>query len=259
MSFNFKNIELSDLQEHFQIGELTKGDSNFRETKKIPTYEGETLRFRTPWMFSRFGWGGKYNTLTVQSSSKGKFPLDDPASKKQFRRFLMNLGTVVEQHVTTQPNPNNLNLSWSKQVVYDENYGYYKYYFNIPKSHIDAEGEFEGKVFKSTNVEDPDFTPSSLKAIEPNSYIELFGYIGKITQSKNAIRYNIVVEQIHWYSGSQFIEKTEDEKITNNTNLFLNVPTSSKKRKVTVKVDYKEDEDIVDLSSSSKKVKSGTD
>lgn len=256
--FDYRDIDLEELQEHFHIGEFTEGDNNSRQTKTIPTFHGKKLRFNTPWMFSRFGWGGKYNTLTVQSYSKGKFPFEKSSEKKQFRHFLEHVGSVVEKHVVDQPNPNNLNLALSKPFNYDNDYNYYKYYFNIPKRHFDSEGEFEGKVVKSTNVDDPELIDSSIKAIEPNSYVQLVGYIGKITQTKNAIRFNIVVQQIHWFPGNTFVEQTEKETIASNTNFFLNIPTTTRKRKVNVKVDYLEDEDVEDLSSS-KKVKIGTE
>jgi hypothetical protein len=253
--FNYRDISSQDLDENLDMGEFTDGDVSSRQTKNIPTFNGEKLRFVTPWMFSRFGWGGKYDTITLQSSSKGKFPLDNSLDKKQFREFLNNIGTTVEKSVMEKPNPNNLNLSLSKQFSYDEKYGYYKYYFNIPKKHFDSEGEFEGMVFKSNDPVSPDRTPSSIKAIANNSYIEMVCYIGKITQTKSCVRYNIVVEQIHWCPGNGYIEKTEDEKIANNVDLFTNVP-SLKKRKVTVHTDYtpSNEEDIEDLSESSKKV-----
>lgn len=258
--FDYRDLDLEELQEHFDIGDFTDGDSNSRQTKNIPTFQGEKLRFQVPWMFSRFGWGGKFDTITLQSSSKGKFPLDSSVDKKKFRQFLNNVGTVVEKSVMEEPNPHNLNLSLSKQYSYDEQYGYYKYYFNFPKRHFDAEGEFEGKVFKSRDPESPDCTPSSIKAIGNNSYIEMICYIGKVTQTKNCIRFNIVVEQIHWCPGNDFLEKTEEEKITSNVNLFMNVPALKKKRKVTVHTEYsgEGDEDIEDLSASSKKVKVDT-
>jgi len=258
---NYRDITLDGLEQNLDFGEFTDGDTTSRQTKNIPTYNGQKLRFVTPWMFSRFGWGGKYDTITLQSSSKGKFPLDNSFDKKQFRQFLNNLGTVVEKHVTKMPNPNNLNLSLAKQYSYDEKYGYYKYYFNIPKKHFDAEGEFEGMVFKSNDTESPERTPSSIKAIPNNSYIEMVCYIGKITQTKTGIRYNIVVEQIHWMPGDAYVEKTEDEKLTNNVDLFMNVPSIQKKRTVTVHTEYvgsDNDDDIEDLSSSSKKVKTSS-
>jgi hypothetical protein len=170
--FDYREIDRTDLEEHLDIGELTEGDKNSRQSKNIASYQGEKLRFRTPWMFSRFGWGGKYDSLTVQSSSKGKFPLENSGDKKSFRRFLEALGEVVEKRVMEQPNPNNLNISLSKPFSYDSDYGYYKYYFNFPKRHFDAEGEFEGKVFKSTNTDEPELNPSSIKAIGASSYVE---------------------------------------------------------------------------------------
>ena len=258
---DYRDIDQQELEKHFDIGEFTEGDVNSRQTKNIATYNGDKLRFRSPWMFSRFGWGGKYETLTVQSSSKGKFPLDNNSDKKSFRRFLNNLGEIIEKRVMEQPNPNNLNVSLTKQFSYDSDYGYYKYYFNIPKKHIDADGEFEGKVFTSTDTTDPELNPSSIKSISPNSYVEVIGYIGKITQTKNCIRFNIVIENIHWMPGNAFLEKTEEEKISNSSNLFMNVPSIKKKRKIAVNVDYNnedqdQDEDIEDLSATSKKVKS---
>jgi hypothetical protein len=255
---DYRDIDREDLNTHFDIGHFTDGDSKSRQTKTIPTYQGEMLQIKVPWMFSRFGWGGKYDTLTLQSSSKGKFPKDSSKDKKSFRHFLENLASVIEEKVVEQPNPHNLSTSVKKQFEFDQNYHYYKYYFNFSKKYFDGDGEFEGQVFRSDDPENPEYTPSSIKAIKPNSYVEMVAYIGHIVQTQNCIRFNIVVKNINWCPGNQFLEKTEEEKLGGNVNLFMNVPSITKKRKVNVNVDYKEsdkeDEDIEDLSSS-KKVK----
>lgn len=255
---DFQNIDLQDLENDLDIGNFTEGDIKSRQTTDIPTFQGQLLQFKVPWMFSRFGWGGKYDTLTLQSTSRGKFPIENKDEKNSFRNFLDNLSSVIEDKVNQKPNPHNLSTALKKQFEYDREYKYDKYYFNFSKKHFDGEGEFEGQVFKSDDPENPQYERSSIKAIPNNTYIEMVGYIGHISQTKNAIRFNIVVKMINWCPGNQFLEKTEEEKIRGSVNLFMNIPasTSTKKRKVNVNIDYKdndqEDEDIEDLSSSKK-------
>lgn len=227
--FDYREISKEQLKEHFQIGDFGDGDS-FRQSKEIPVYQNKKLRFNSPWLYSPFGWG-KYNTLTLSSFSKRTFDLDNPNNKKCFRRFLKNIGGLVEEQVSTLDNPDFLSTSFTHCVQYNEQYGNFQFRFPIPKKYFDADGNFEGKVFKSTNPENLEYSPSSVKAIEPKSYVSFVGYIGRVSQSKKTVRYRVVIEHIHWIPCSDEVE--EKETITTSSNLFLNVP-SLKKRKIVV-------------------------
>lgn len=262
--FDYRDIEKNDLEKHLHISEFTEGDANSRETKKLPTYQNETLRFVSPWMFCKFGWGGKYDLLTLQSSSKANFPLENKQDKDQFREFLNNIGNVIENHVNELPNPNNLNTSLTKPFSYDEKYHYYKFTLGLPKRHFDADGEFEGNVYKSTDPKIPEMKKTSIKALQPNTFVQFVGYLGHIVQTRNCIRYHIVVQELHFMPADPYIQKTEEEKVSSNTNFFLNVPSLKKKRNINVDIEYNnnktnknddDDENIEDLSESSKKTK----
>ena len=99
------------------------------------------------------------------------------------------------------------------------------------KEYFDADGNFEGKVYKSTNLDNPEYLPSTIKAIEGKSYLSFVGYIGNVVQRKNSAYYKFIIEQIHWMPAGGIQEK---EEIITSTNLFLNVPSLSTKRKVIV-------------------------
>lgn len=228
--FNYRDITYDDLQNNFKIGELTDGDS-FRESKTIPTYKEQKLRFQSPWLYCPFGWG-QYNTLTLSSFSNRSFPLDNSSDKKDFREFLNNLSKKVQSYISDKINPDMLSTTVANPVEYKEQFGNFQYRFPIQKKYFNNNGEFEGKVFKSTDPDNLEYCPSSIKAIHGKSYASFVGYIGKITQSKNMIRYRIIIEQIHWFPLDGLIT-TEEEELSNDSNLFLNVP-SLKKRNVTV-------------------------
>ncbi len=248
--FDYRDIDQTDLETKFNIGSLTNGDS-FRESENIPTFDGEKLRFQSPWLYAPFGWG-QYNTLTLSSFSNRSFPLDNNEDKKSFRRFLSNVGDAVKQHVSSQPNPDMLSTSLSTPVQYNEQFGNFQYRFPIAKKFINKDGEFEGRVFKSTNVKDLEYAPSTIKAITGKSYVSFVGYIGRVTQNKNAVRYRVIIEQICWFP-LEGLASSEEEELANDSNMFLNVPSLRKKRKVTVSttqqskkvkgvdVDYKEE------------------
>ncbi len=240
------------LNENFEIGEMTNSDP-MRESKDMPRYKGEFLRFATPWMFCRFGYGGQYNSIMLSTQSHREFTLEDESDKKTFKQFVHLLETNIKNHVVAQPNPDMLSTNMGSLVTYDEKYSTYKYNFFFPKKHLDKDGEFQGKVFKSTNLKDPEYSPSSIKAIEENSYVQLIGYIGKISQSKTGIRFHVVVEQVAWFP-LVGINAAKEEIITGTTNMFLNVPCLGKRK---VKAQAQEPEQVdTDYPSSAPKNKS---
>ena len=215
--FDYREISSDDLETKFEIGEFNDGDS-YRKTKNTPKFEGEKLRFNSPWLYSPFGWG-KYNTLVLSSFSRRSFPLDNPSDKKKFRRFLDNVCKKVGSHVSNIDNPDFLSQSVSSPVQYNEQFENFQFKFPISNDFFDNNNNFEGKVFKSTNHEDPEFVPSNIKAIEKGSYVSFVGYIGKIHQSKHAVRYRVIIEQIHWMKCND--AKEEREELSTSTNLFL--------------------------------------
>ena len=247
--FNFRDISDSDLQQHFQIGDFTNSDPS-RESKETPTYKGAKLRFTSPWLYCRFGWGGQYNTISLSTYANRSFPLDDDENnddKKTFRQFLFMVETQIRAQLLNSENPDKLSYNLVSPITFDEKFNTYKFQFPIPKSHLNGDGEFEGQVFKSTDYENPEFAKSSLKDIQPKSYISFVGHIGKITQNKTNVRYRVVIEQIHWMPVT---DAHNEEAIGSETNLFLNVPKLSK-RKVTgslieqnVDIDYNEYNDL---------------
>lgn len=243
--FNFRDISDSDLQQHFQLGDFTNSDPS-RETKEVPTYKGAKLRFTSPWLYCRFGWGGQYNTISLSTYSIRSFPLDDNDNnddKKTFRQFLHMVETHIRNQLLKVENPDKLSYNLQSPITFDEKFNTYKFQFPIPKSHLNSDGEFEGQVFKSTNYENFEFAKSSLKDIQPKSYISFVGHIGKITQNKTNVRYRVVVEQIHWMPAT---DAQNEEVIGSETNLFLNVPKLSK-RKVTGSLDMEEKNDELDI------------
>jgi hypothetical protein len=227
--FDFRDIDYESIEEHFDIGEMTDCDT-YRESESIPTFKGEKLRFQSPWLYCPFGWG-QYNTLVLSSFSNRSFPLDHSADKKKFRGFLKCLDKYVQQYVKQLKNPDMLSTTISSHISYNDQYQNFQYRFPIQKKFLDSEGNFEGKVFKCTSTENPEYQPSSVKAIEGKSYASFVGYIGKVSQSRNTTRYKVIIEQIAWFPLDKFIVN-EKEELACDTNMFMNVPTfSSKKRK----------------------------
>lgn len=262
--FDFRSFsnssELSkDLEENLKFSEFT--DSNPSRETEIPLYKGEKLRFLSPWLHCRFGWGGEYNTLSLTSYSDRSFPLDDNSDKRKFKMFLESLGDTVRNYVHSQPNPDNLSTDVINPVTLDSKYNVYKYQFPISREYLDSTGEFEGKVFKSTNVDSLEYKNSSIKAIGQKCYVQFVGFIGKVVQNTNNVRYRVVVEQIHWFPIPESA-KSESAQLENSSNLFLNVPNLGKRKVVAnttenksdagVEVEYEPSSPVVTTKSSKK-------
>lgn len=233
---DYRDIDAKSLQKDFHIGTMSDCDS-YRESEIIPTYQGNKLRFKSPWMHCPFGWG-QYNTIVLSSQSNRAFPWDVPADKKKFRAFFTALDQFIQHEVGKLPNPDMLSMTISSHVTYNEQFNNFQYKFPIQKKFIDANGNFEGKVFKCTNIDNPEYIPSSVKDIESKSYVSFVGYVGKVTQSRNTIRYKIIIEQICWFPINNFVND-EQEELLCDVNMFLDLPTltSSKKRTTPTNID----------------------
>lgn len=231
--FNYSDIEPEEIEKDFHIGEFADGDV-FRETINIPTFKGQKLRFESPWLNSSFDWG-LYNTLTLTSRSTSLFPHYNKDEIHRFRIFLNTITNKVQKWVDVQPNPDFLNTRVISPVEYKEQYSIFQFRIPIQKKFFDANGEFEGLVLKTTNIQENLMTRSSITEIKKNSYLKFIGYIGKVYQTKNSTRYRINVEQIHWVPSILYDQRIQEEELlTTDYNMFMNTPMLLNDRKVSL-------------------------